>query len=161
MSSSTLDVLPEKGVYTLTILMKKPTNIAVSRLGNFNFAKGYYAYTGSALNNLRKRVGRHMEKNKKKHWHIDFLLENDYVDLTSVIASRARQRMECEVNKALMAMIEASVPIFGFGASDCTHGCGSHLIYFGRRDPDMRILSAYKELFAQETARMLIQTFRN
>ncbi|RLF60544.1 MAG: GIY-YIG nuclease family protein, partial [Thermoplasmata archaeon] len=64
-----------KGSYVLIINLKKEKEIEIGRLGRILFNKGYYAYVGSGLNNLEKRVGRHLRKNKKKKWHIDYLLE--------------------------------------------------------------------------------------
>ncbi len=37
------------------------------------FEKGYYVYVGSALGTLSRRVHRHELKNKKLHWHIDYI----------------------------------------------------------------------------------------
>lgn len=58
MTSPSLRVLPARGVYTLIILMKSQDGITVSKLGCFTFHKGYLAYTGSAMNSLKKRVER-------------------------------------------------------------------------------------------------------
>lgn len=161
MSSSLLEDLPEKGVYTLVIMMRTQDIIAVSRLGTFTLSIGYYAYTGSAMNNLPKRVERHMKKKKIKHWHIDFLISNDHTELSSVIASSAGQNIECKVNKALLAIEGTSVPVPSFGASDCRHGCKSHLAYFGERNPQKKILNAYRILFGPNVAEASIQVSRN
>lgn len=156
-----MKILPERGVYTLIILMKTSDNIAVGRLGTFTFPGGYYAYTGSAMTSLRKRAERHMKKTKTKHWHIDFLLTSDHTELTSVVASSAAQNIECRVNKALLEIARASIPVPGFGASDCRRGCESHLIYFGERNPKRKILSVYGTLFGTKRHKPSEQVFRN
>jgi len=157
MRSSLLEDLPEKGAYTLVIMMRARDSIAVSRLGIFTFPKGYYAYTGSAMNNLPKRVERHIKKKKIKHWHIDFLVGNDHAELSSVIASSAGQNIECKANKALFAIEGTSVPVSGFGASDCKNGCKSHLAYFGERSPQKKILNAYRTLFGPNVTEASMQ----
>ena len=145
--TSIFRILPAGGVYTLIILVEPSDDIAVSKLGWFTFQKGYYAYTGSAMNNLRKRVERHTRKKKIKHWHIDFLLDSDCVNVESVIASGSKHNDECRTNMATMAIGGTSTLVPGFGASDCKQGCKSHLTYFGDRNPEKEILNAYRTLF--------------
>jgi Uri superfamily endonuclease len=161
MSPSLFKGLPEKGVYTLIILMRTSDDIAVGRLGTFTFPKGYYAYTGSAMASLRKRAERHAKKTKTKHWHVDFLLTDDFTELTSAVASSAKQNIECQANEALLAIAGTSIPVPGFGASDCRRGCKSHLIYFGERKPQEKILNAYRTLFGSNVIKASVQAFRN
>jgi Uri superfamily endonuclease len=111
-----------RGTYVLFTHVPYPLDIAIGGLGEINFAAGYYAYVGSALGGLEKRVGRHLKSEKKIHWHIDhFLLRARAVD---VIVSEGKKRMECAVAKELAKSLPS---IKGFGASDC--GCESHLFY--------------------------------
>lgn len=66
-----------KGSYCLIINVEKDTKIKIGKkLGIINFKKGCYVYVGSAMNSLESRVKRHLSDNKKKHWHIDYLLLN-------------------------------------------------------------------------------------
>ena len=65
-----------KGIYCLIIKLDKDKSIKIGKLNYINFKKGYYCYVGSALNNLKKRIERHKRKNKKLHWHIDYLLKH-------------------------------------------------------------------------------------
>jgi hypothetical protein len=46
------------------------------------------------------------------------------VTVTEIIRSQAG---ECDLNQAT----PGAIPVPGFGASDCGHGCGSHLKYLG------------------------------
>ena len=68
-----------KGSYVLLIELKENTNIKVGKLGKVFFKKGFYAYVGSALNGIEQRIQRHMRKDKKTHWHIDYLLKHAVV----------------------------------------------------------------------------------
>lgn len=104
------------------IELKGGMDVSVGCLGVLGFRKGFYVYVGSALNSLESRVGRHLRVEKKRFWHIDYLLEHAVV--VDVVYAESSGRVECgiaeRINRKLM-------PIPGFGCSDC--GCGSHLFY--------------------------------
>lgn len=96
--------------------------ISVGRLGTSTFPRGFYAYAGSALNGLEHRIARHLRKNKKLHWHIDYLLKE--ASIQEIVFSEDEKRTECMFAHALSREF-SSVP--GFGSSDCK--CVSHLFY--------------------------------
>jgi Uri superfamily endonuclease len=106
--------------YQLVIRVARPLRIAVGRFGAFAFPAGDYVYTGSAKRNFEARIARHLCQEKTLRWHIDYLLAAKGVEVVEV---RRSSRDECELNRATAG--EIVVP--GFGASDCRHGCGSHL----------------------------------
>lgn len=108
--------------YQLHIVLEKTAVITIGRLGTFMFPAGNYIYTGSARRNIEARVARHLANSKKTRWHIDYLLADtscriDHVEIHS--------ESECNVNQRT----EGVILIRGFGSTDCTHGCGSHLKY--------------------------------
>lgn len=148
---SSLMNLPMRGTYTLIIRLEKETLIEVQKCGCFIFKRGYYAYTGSALGDgtasLRNRVTRHLKKRKAKHWHIDFLVASKNATVITVAAAESSVNRECHVNDAVKNVEGATVPIVGFGASDCKHNCRSHLVYFGDENVAEKIVDKYKELF--------------
>jgi Uri superfamily endonuclease len=115
-----------KGSYVLVIRVEKPKTVRVGRLGPVDFRQGYYAYVGSALNGLEKRVQRHLRPGKKLHWHIDYLLEN--AEVVEVCRIESPVRLECRIAKRLSPALES---VRGFGCSDCR--CPSHLFYSGGR----------------------------
>ncbi len=125
--------MPDSGAYCLVIRLDAATEAAIGRLGCFRLPKGYYIYCGSALRGLAARIARHKRQAKKLHWHIDHLLALPSARLIETCAYPAPCRMECEVNQAVQSLRGASVPIPGFGSSDCTNGCPAHLTYFARR----------------------------
>lgn len=129
-----LNALPTKGTYTLIMFLPKETCLNVGKLGVRRFPRGYYAYTGFALgvgaSGLRGRVSRHLRKEKKKFWHIDFLLAHDDITLTGVVAAQTSTKLECEMNRYIKENGEAEIPVPGFGASDCRQSCNSHLLRF-------------------------------
>jgi Uri superfamily endonuclease len=65
------------------------------------------------------------------HWHIDRLLRRGEVVSTMAIPCDEKER-ECGVADAVSRADGASVPVEGFGSSDCS--CPSHLFYFGDVD---------------------------
>ncbi|MBX5328025.1 GIY-YIG nuclease family protein [Candidatus Bathyarchaeota archaeon A05DMB-5] len=111
-----------KGVYLLIVSIAKPMQVRVGALGNISFAKGVYAYVGSAQNNLEKRVERHLKKVKRKFWHIDYLLENENVKILQVFYKATGKSDECKLAEE---MSRKGTAINGFGSSDCN--CKSHL----------------------------------
>ncbi|MBD3182299.1 DUF123 domain-containing protein [Candidatus Poribacteria bacterium] len=114
------------GVYNLIIQLPETREIQVGKLGKFTFPVGYYVYTGSALRGLESRINRHLRKEKKLHWHIDYLLQ--YTDVIDVIAYETKERLECKVNQYILSLPDSRIIAKGFGSSDCN--CLSHLIYF-------------------------------
>ena len=106
--------------YQLFINVTKEINLKVGKLGKFIFPVGYYVYTGSAKKNIDKRIKRHLFKKKNLHWHIDYLLNNDAVQ---IIDTKKSQMTECNLNKKT----KGTIIIDGFGSSDCNLSCKSHL----------------------------------
>jgi Uri superfamily endonuclease len=117
-----------KGSYVLLIRLPQEQEVTVGRLGRLLFRPGHYAYVGSALGGLRGRLERHLRREKRTRWHIDYLLPQAPIE--AIVACASEERAECRMARALAGRFEA-VP--GFGASDCR--CRSHLFFGG---PDMR-----------------------
>lgn len=120
------DKIPDKGNYCLIINMKKNSTIEIGAKGNLFFKKGYYVYVGSALGSLSKRVKRHLSNDKKKHWHVDYLLLNKNTEIKQVIYTYCTKKIECDISHN----INKNTPnyIKSFGCTDCN--CDSHLYYF-------------------------------
>ncbi len=111
-----------KGVYVLVISVGKDIKLNVGALGSISFEKGLYAYVGSAQNNLEKRIKRHLGKDKREFWHVDYLLDNDAVRVVKAFYREAGRSEECGIARRLA---ERGVAVENFGCSDC--GCVSHL----------------------------------
>ncbi|MDZ7671347.1 MAG: GIY-YIG nuclease family protein [Halanaerobiales bacterium] len=113
------------GIYLLQIHLKDDDIIKTGALGKFKYNKGFYFYIGSAQNNLNSRIERHLSKDKKFYWHIDYLL--DRAKIIEYVIFNAKKTFECSLFNNLKESDVFKVPIKGFGASDCT--CISHLLY--------------------------------
>nr|WP_281250602.1 GIY-YIG nuclease family protein [Thioalkalivibrio denitrificans] len=96
----------------------------MGRLGTFELSAGYYTYTGSARRGMAARLKRHLSRDKRLRWHIDYLLAHPRVTVVDVALF---DEAECVVNRRVPG--EVIVP--GFGASDCRAGCGAHLLKVG------------------------------
>ncbi|MCP8309838.1 MAG: DUF123 domain-containing protein [archaeon] len=98
-------------------------------MGSLKFEKGWYAYTGSALGpaGLIGRIQRHVKKDKRCFWHIDYLLNSKYSSIKAIIYANTDKRYECNVIREIAIM--NTKPVKGFGVSDCKEECKSHLYY--------------------------------
>jgi len=122
------------GIYTLLLFLPKEVTLTIGKLGKQRFPMGYYTYTGSALgkgaSSLKHRIARHLRKEKRMFWHIDYLLADENVSVEAVIVAETNENMECKTNQHIKTIRGAKVPVKGFGASDCRKNCKSHLLYF-------------------------------
>ncbi|MBB6444604.1 GIY-YIG nuclease family protein [Bacillus benzoevorans] len=117
---------PGHSLYTIYLQLNDAQNISIGKLGNFHFQKGIYIYVGSAKKNILHRIKRHKEIEKKYHWHFDYL--RPYGTITKIITYDT-SFTECGLADKIRKEVDGSIPVKGFGASDCK--CGSHLIYMG------------------------------
>jgi len=114
-----------KGAYLLILYLPEDKEIEIGSLGKIKFKKGFYIYVGSAMNSLTDRVKRHLKKEKKFHWHIDYFLEHTKILFVVLIPSE--EKIECKIAQTIKGD-----KIKGFGCSDCK--CESHLFYFENFD---------------------------
>ena len=126
--------LSTTGIYTLLLFLSKQVTLTIGKLGKQRFPMGYYTYTGSALgkgaSSLKHRIARHLRKEKRMFWHIDYLLADENVSVEAVIVAETNENMECKTNQHIKTIMGAKVQVKGFGASDCRKNCESHLLYF-------------------------------
>jgi Uri superfamily endonuclease len=127
-----------EGTYTLVVALPERAAITVGALGEYAFAAGWYAYTGSAFGpGGFARVDRHRAlaagERDARHWHVDYLLGHDTTAVDAVGLTPGHD-IECAVSDALaqVACGEGGQQVAAFGASDC--GCESHLAYVPDRD---------------------------
>jgi len=115
-----------KGIYALGLVIINNINVKVGALSEILFREGKYIYVGSALNSLEPRLVRHIKKSRgvrgKLHWHIDYLLVREEVELVSIHIKETLDREECKLAEYVGLH---GIPVKGFGCSDCR--CKSHL----------------------------------
>ncbi|MFW9960078.1 MAG: DUF123 domain-containing protein [Candidatus Thorarchaeota archaeon] len=121
-----------KGVYVLIIEVPKDHQYIIKALGELLFEKGIWLYVGSAMGDgstsLENRIRRHFRKEKRAHWHIDALLQYP-TNLQAAIWAECLDSMECEVAQSIEKIDEFVPGPRGFGASDCTNQCTTHLFH--------------------------------
>ena len=113
-----------KAVYVLIIQVENTTSIKVGSLGELVFKTGIYAYVGSAQTNLDQRIKRHLQKEKKLFWHIDYLLNSDKIKIKKVLLKEGMKKEECNLANLINMKGKAMLK---FGSSDCN--CKSHLFF--------------------------------
>ncbi|MGQ9552781.1 MAG: GIY-YIG nuclease family protein [Anaerolineae bacterium] len=111
------------GRYVLLLTVPSTTGLITKRGRCFVLDPGVYAYVGSASGpgGLRARLGRYLTKVKRPHWHVDYLLT-----VASPLGAICLPPSlgECQLAN-LVASLPGSLPIPGFGCSDCH--CRAHL----------------------------------
>lgn len=137
------------GVYALVLRNIDDIEIVVGALGPVIFHKGFYVYVGSAMGkgstSIEKRLQRHFSTSKKKHWHIDHLLE--HVQICGAIWAQSDVCRECELVQKILGMAGFEYGPRSFGNSDCKSSCQAHLLRFrGLNDVMSVIMNAFLEL---------------
>ena len=147
MSESKVGLEARPGTYALLLSTASDAEIRVGRHGDMRLQSGLYIYVGSAFGpgGVRARVSHHLRDSPRPHWHIDYL--RPHATIEEVWLCHGRKRREHSWARFLSSMPGVSVPMLGFGSSDC--GCGAHLFFFKSDATRDRILDA---LSAQEAS---------
>ncbi len=129
------------GIYLIIASLDHSCRISTRSL-SFSLKPGFYFYCGSAINSLAPRINRHFKREKKRHWHIDFLLDEAEILAIApyIVADNA---LEHELAK-LLSETDGVSGIPGFGAGDCN--CNTHLFYAD----SLCIEGIFKRLFARQ-----------
>jgi len=119
------------GTYILVLSSRSTDLIQIGRLGALQLQSDFYVYVGSALGpgGVRARLAHHLKLSRRPHWHIDYLRAHTSVE--EVWYRLDGQRLEHVWAERISLAEGASVPLVGFGSTDC--GCDSHLFSFERR----------------------------
>ena len=120
-----IDLIPNApGAYILYFNIPAPLRLDIAALDYPLLAPGIHAYCGSARGpgGLRARIARHLRADKTLHWHIDRLTAAGCVTAVAYTCDGS----ECALLGRLLASTGASIPIPGFGSTDCRR-CPSHL----------------------------------
>jgi Uri superfamily endonuclease len=114
-----------KGIYLLVLRLRKRQEISAGKLSKTTFLPGIYLYVGRAREGLAGRIRRHLRKEKKLFWHIDYFLQRAEIE---DIWIKKNDFDECQVARSIENYVEGAFPpLKKFGSSDCR--CPSHLIF--------------------------------
>lgn len=122
------------GTYALIMICTDEQQVEIGKLGRLNINPGCYVYVGSAFGpgGLNARIAHHAKISVRPYWHIDYL--RPMLDLRGVCYSDESERHEHQWAGALQRFRGATIPMTGFGSSDCS--CRSHLFRFNRKPSD-------------------------
>jgi len=105
-------------------------------LGEVSFKEGDYIYIGSAKGCLETRLQRHLRKEKRIFWHIDYLLENQKAKILQIWT--IDKKMECQTAEVFYQDPTTEIIKKGFGSSDCK--CLTHLFFIKDKKETEKIL---------------------
>jgi sugar fermentation stimulation protein A len=129
-SAETLAGVPRgPGVYALVFALAQAATLGVGRSRAERFVAGYYVYVGSALGGLAGRLRRHLGDARRRHWHVDALL--DAAPVIEIWYIATGERIECAWAECLRQAPGLAPTLFCFGATDCR--CATHLFYSATR----------------------------
>ena len=136
------------GTYVLILQLAHPVAPLIGALGRAHFSPGWYAYVGSARGpgGLAARVGRHLQAEKRPHWHLDYLRPHAQPVALGYITGPSPR--ECAWAAQLAQHPQAHIPAARFGASDCR--CPAHLFHFDASLDPPTILQAIADPLIQE-----------
>jgi len=129
-------MLAKRGTYALILASSSDRWIEIGKLGKFLIRPGYYVYAGSAFGpgGLKARIAHHVKISQRPHWHIDYL--RSILLPHEVWYTYDSEQHEHQWADTFRRLKGATLPIAGFGASDCS--CKSHLLLFSTR-PSVRL----------------------
>ncbi|MEE4604421.1 MAG: GIY-YIG nuclease family protein [Desulfobacteraceae bacterium] len=130
--------------------------LVIGKLGILNLQPGYYVYVGSAFGpgGLKARIGHHRKTFSRPHWHIDYLSE--YLSPVEVWYTFDAAHREDHWSQVLAGIRGASIPLPGFGSTDCR--CMSHLYFFSVR-PSSNYFRRKVHAGPDNHARIFIENF--
>jgi Uri superfamily endonuclease len=119
------------GTYALILCSDSAARVRIGRLGVLAATRRYYVYMGSAFGpgGLAARLAHHRRPPTRPHWHIDHL--RPHARLVEIWFTNDAQPREHLWADLIGAMRSVTIPLPGFGCSDCR--CYSHLFHFQRR----------------------------
>lgn len=134
----------QPGSYALLLRAESGCFVTAGRLGMLVVRPGCYVYVGSALGpgGLAGRMQHHLRPAARPHWHIDYLRQAAQIsEIWYMLGTACREHSWARL---LHGAPGSSVPLAGFGASDCS--CPSHLFHFAAPPPIATLLSTPEQI---------------
>ena len=144
-SSGGIPSLP--GTYLLHMVMGVPAMVTVGCLGKFHLQPGNYLYIGSALGpgGLSSRIRHHQRISSQPIWHIVWF--RPHACIRKVICLLSAERLECAICAHIASLEGVTVPIIGFGSSDCHNKCRAHFYYLSHLIDTGKVFRELPEIF--------------
>lgn len=140
---------PFPGTYALILFSSLDQLVSIGRLGQLHVRPGFYVYVGSAFGpgGVRARIAHHGKPSRHPHWHVDYLRQ--VTQLSEIWWTHDPIRREHQWAVLFGHMRGSSIPLAGFGSSDCT--CVSHL-YFFTQPPSLAAFHKHWQRHVQEVS---------
>jgi len=118
---------PQSGTYVLIFSACEKSLPEIGRLGTLQLKPGFYIYVGSAFGpgGLKARIDHHRKKSGRPHWHMDYL--GPFLKLIEIWYTYDTVQREHLWAQIISNTRGTSVPLAGFGSSDCH--CKTHLFF--------------------------------
>jgi Uri superfamily endonuclease len=129
-----LSVRPVVSTYLLIMQGNVACRLWVGALGEVCLEPGWYLYVGSARRYLDARLRRHLRLEKRRRWHIDYLLAEGALKIKEIWLGEAGA--ECRLAGSLLALPEVTRPRPRLGASDCR--CLTHFFRYSNDLPKLQ-----------------------
>jgi Uri superfamily endonuclease len=125
--ASNVGLKARPGTYVLLLSSGADARIRVGP-SEMRLQRGFYLCVGSAFGpgGARARVKHHLQSSPRPHWHLDYLRPHARVE--EVWVCYGGKRREHSWARLLSSKPSVSVPIRGFGSSDCS--CEARLFFF-------------------------------
>ena len=123
-----------KGTYVLLLFLEQDKEIVIGSRKSYSsilFRAGYYAYVGSAYGpgGLTSRIRRHLIKDKKSFWHIDYLRKRAVpVEVWVDVHEKKHEKTWADA----LILMKGSQPVENFGNTD-DRKSRTHLFYFNHQ----------------------------
>ena len=117
----------QPGTYALIFSASSFRQIEIGKLGTIDLIPGFYIYVGSAFGSggLKARIDHHRKRSGRPHWHLDYL--GPFVNLIEIWYTYDPVHREHQWARIISSTRGTSVPLDGFGSSDCR--CRAHLFF--------------------------------
>ena len=125
----------QPGTYALIFSACHKHQSEIGKLGTLELKPGFYIYVGSAFGpgGLKARIDHHRKRAGRPHWHIDYL--GPFLKLIEIWYTYDPVQREHLWAQIILNTRGTSVPLDGFGSSDCR--CIAHL-FFRNTKPSIR-----------------------
>lgn len=138
----------DAGSYMLLLFFDESRRVAYGgRLRKTVLLRGLVVYVGNARGGIEKRLAWHLDLERKREmvkqgkklpWHVDAAT---LVADRMVALSFPGTLDECRLLDSLRELPGATI-VRGFGDSDCTNGCGGHLVRLPRANEQALVAAA-------------------
>jgi Uri superfamily endonuclease len=134
------------GIYILEIFVPKSFPLRILKFKDCEIEPGFYYYVGSAQKYLNARIKRHLQKEKKVHWHIDHITSFRGNEIKNVfVFEEMKKDFECRLVSVIENIYNLKYSIRGFGNSDCSL-CESHLLHTKTEIDYSHLCSRYQSM---------------